>query len=244
MNPSEALARIYLESLGLGPVVHEPDGQMTPDFKVGDHIAVEVRRLNQNHETEDGYEGLESVTAALRRYMEKLLPTFGPAPEGRGWFVSYDYRRPFDGKAVRAAVKLALTAFKAAPDPAGFERRLTRTFTLAIDPAGSPLKHFYVLGGMMDLDQGGFVVAELIRNLNICIAEKAAKIAANRHRYPQWWLVLPDYVGADAADRASIGEHVDLGPFARVVLIHPRSPTRTLVLDARRAQGAGPHFAR
>lgn len=232
MNRSEELAQLYLESLGLGPVVHEPDGQQTPDFVIDGRIAVEVRRLNQNHETSEGFEGLEGVTAALHRYVEKLLPTFGPAPDGRGWWVSYDYRRPLDGKAVKQALPRVLEAFKADPSPDGTDLRLTRTFTLEIRPAGIVVEHYFMLGGYMDFDAGGFVAAEIIRNLNLCIPEKAAKAAPFHDRYTEWWLVLPDYVGAglNADERATIGQHVDLLTFARVVLIHPRTPTRALVL--------------
>jgi len=34
-------------------------GNLPPDFVVGDDVAVEVRRLNQNHETGEAYGGLE-----------------------------------------------------------------------------------------------------------------------------------------------------------------------------------------
>lgn len=48
MNPTEALALSYLKSVTLGEVVHEPDGNIPPDFPVDGRVAVEVRRLNQN----------------------------------------------------------------------------------------------------------------------------------------------------------------------------------------------------
>jgi hypothetical protein len=90
-----------------------------------------------------------------------------------------------------------------------------------------------MLGGYADRDQGGFVASEIIRNLNLCIAEKAAKIAPYRERYREWWLVLPDHIGPDldADERQTIGEHVNLLTFSRVVLIHPRAPTKALVIS-------------
>jgi hypothetical protein len=74
--------------------------------------------------------------------------------------------------------------------------------------------------------------------LNIFIAEKAAKIAPYQKRYREWWLVLPDHIGPDldANERQIIGEHVNLLTFSRVVLIHPRDPTKALVLT-RQATG-------
>lgn len=231
MDRSEALARVYLESLGIGPVAYEPDGGIPPDFVIGD-VAIEVRRLNQNYEGEGGYQGLESVEAGLLRYVERLLPTYGAPKGGQGWWVFMTYWRPLDGKAVKRELPKALAAFHAAPNPAGLDAKLTRTFELEIRPAGVPVANHFMLGGYSDFDQGGFVVGEIIRNLNICIGEKAAKIAPYQNRYREWWLVLPDYIGPDLDpdERRAIGEHVDLRTFTRVVLIHPSDPTKASVL--------------
>jgi hypothetical protein len=231
MDRSEQLVLAYLESLELGPVAYEPDGRIPPDFVIGD-IAVEVRRLNQNYETLGSYEGLESTEASLIRFVERVLPTFGPAPDGKGWWVSYDFWRPLDGKAVKRALPQALAAFQAAPAPNGADLRLTETFELEIRPASIPVAQLFMLGGYSDRDAGGFVGSEIIRNLNLCIAEKAAKVAPYLDRYREWWLVLPDYIGPDlnADERESIGEHVDVRTFARVILVHPRKPTKALVL--------------
>lgn len=239
MNRSEEIAQIYLDSLGLGTLAHEPDGGVPPDFAFGD-LAVEVRRLNQNHQGQDTYEGLETVQASLIRFFEKLLPTFGAAPEGKGWWVFYTFRRPFDGKAIKQALPQALRAFKANPVPEGIDLKLNRRFELDIRPASIPVERYFMLGGYSDHDAGGFVVAEIIRNLNLCIAEKTAKIAPYAHRYREWWLVLPDHIGPDlnAEERASIGQHIQMGPFAKVILINPQSPTTVLVLNRSR-EGVG-----
>jgi len=231
MDRSETLAKIYLESLGLNAVAYEPDGQIPPDFAFGD-IAIEVRRLNQNHESGGAYEGLETGQASIRRYAEKLLPTFGVPKDGQGWWVFLTFWRPIDGKAIKRRLPKALAAFQADPNPSGLDTNLTRTFKLEIRPAGIPVPHIFMLGGYCDFDEGGFVAGEIIRNLNICIAEKAAKIAPYQHRYKEWWLVLPDFIGPglDADERRIIGEHVDLRTFSRVVLIDPREPIKALVL--------------
>jgi hypothetical protein len=231
MDGSEELASAYLKRLGLGGVAYEPDGQIPPDFVVGD-IGVEVRRLNQNHETSSGYEGLESGQASILRYLEKLLPTYGPPQGGQGWWVFFTFRRPLDGKEIKRLLPKALADFQAAPHPYGMEIRLTQTFELEIRPAGVPVAKFFMLGAYADHDQGGFIVSEMIRNLNICITEKAAKIAPYQTRYREWWLVLPDYIGLypDADERRTIAEHVRLLCFSQVVLIHPNAGTETLLL--------------
>ena len=103
-----------------------------------------------------------------------------------------------------------------------------------------------MLGGYSDFDAGGFVAGEIIRNLDLCIAEKAAKIAPYNSRYSEWWLVLPDLIGPDldADERRAVGEHVDLQTFSRVVLIHPREPTKALVFHQSKLALAGRPGAR
>jgi hypothetical protein len=235
MDLSEELAKVYLESLCLGAVLYEPSGNIPPDFSIGD-IGIEVRRLNQNHESSEGYNGLESDQFGLLRYVENLLPTYGPASGGMGWWVFYYFWRPFDGKAVKQALPKELAAFKAAPNPDGIEIKLTSGFELEIRPARIPVANYFMVGGFGDRDQGGFVASEIIRNLNLCIAEKTAKIAPHRNRYREWWLVLPDYIGPklNNEERSTIGEHVNLLTFSRVVLIDPQVPTNALVIGATR----------
>jgi hypothetical protein len=233
MKPSEALARQYLLGLNLGPIVFEPDGQIPPDFVIGGRIAVEVRRLNQHHDTPDGPKGLESLEAALARFVEVLLPRFGPAPGGQGWWVSFSFRRPLDGKTIKRALPRALEAFRTDPAQEGLSLQLAPTFTLEIRPASIPVEHYFMLGSYIDRDAGGFVLGEIIRNLKLCIAEKTAKIAPYAHRYPQWWLALLDHIGPDlnAGERAMIGDYIDTGFFDRIILIHPRALERSLVLS-------------
>jgi hypothetical protein len=81
---------------------------------------------------------------------------------------------------------------------------------------------------------GGFVVAELVRNLRLCIGEKLRKVDRVRHKYEEWWLVLEDRISYGALD----GDDADqlraaLGPvagFDKVVLVNPLEPTRALHL--------------
>ena len=51
-----------------------------------------------------------------------------------------------------------------------------------------------IWGGGSDFDKGGWVIPELEKNLAICIGEKSAKIADNRKKYPEWWLILVDHM--------------------------------------------------
>ena len=62
MNAAERIAEKYLQHVGHELVEFEPDGNVTPDFLVNKRVAVEVRRLNQNHEDASGNtRGLEET---------------------------------------------------------------------------------------------------------------------------------------------------------------------------------------
>jgi hypothetical protein len=110
MKPEEKLAAAYLRHLGYVDVVHEPDGNVTPDFLVDGRIAVEVRRLNQNFHSKRGYEGLEIAEMSLKK-INKIgsgitdlddivaLKEIIDLPSDWGKFIlldPYNYRRSFE----------------------------------------------------------------------------------------------------------------------------------------------------
>jgi hypothetical protein len=94
MNDSERTDGSFLESLGLGPVKHEPDGKNPPDFLVTGRIAVEARRLNENEEVDGVHRGLEVTANPLYHAVVKALARSGPPPGAHSWFVHYTVRRP------------------------------------------------------------------------------------------------------------------------------------------------------
>lgn len=232
MDSSERLAERYLRSLKLGRVLYEPQPNAPPDFLVDGRIAVEVRRLNQNHVHGDSYQGLEQGAAAVVRWAQTKLPDYGPALNGEGWWVFFHFRRPMDWRSIKRGLPKAFRAFQARPSPAGVTLMITPTFELEIAPASILVAHQFMFGGYSDRDAGGFVVAEIIRNLKLCIAEKTAKIAPGRGRYPEWWLVLPDHIGPDLDinERQLVRDHVERGEWDRIVLLHPRDPASALVI--------------
>jgi len=104
MDSSERLAEKYLHGLGLDPVIYEPDGNIPPDFSVGDKIGVEVRRLNQNYIDASGIaHGLEEVSIPLWQRMKSILRSLGPSVMGECWYVGVNYARPARLEASRNA---------------------------------------------------------------------------------------------------------------------------------------------
>ena len=94
MNRSEKLVFEYLTARKFSDIIHEPDGNVPPDFVIDGRIAVEVRRLNENEKTTTGHRGLEEVSKPLTALIKKALIAMGPPKYGVCWFVSYSYSRP------------------------------------------------------------------------------------------------------------------------------------------------------
>ena len=191
----EMIARDYLESLCLGDLIYEPDGNQTPDFVIGGRIAVEVRRLNRHVDTPTGPRPLEKDEYAILALVTNVLRSFGPPREGRSWFLSYEYQRPLPPyRVIERSLIAALEDFLKYPDLPWQSRQLTDHFEISLMRAGNSYDQIFMLGGHMDLNTSGFVIPDLIKNIHICSAEKMKKISRVKARYSEWWLVLIDRV--------------------------------------------------
>lgn len=224
MNHDERIAESYLVSLGLGSVQYEPDGQIPPDFLVADQIAVEVRRLNQHSkDSRGGAKGLEEDSIPFRQSLERLLESFPQDGGHRTWFVMFQIRRPLrPWKLLRPLVCTALRDFLNDPSRQKTALPFGRDLQLTLLQSTHEIHdRAFVLGGFTDSDAGGWIVAETLQNLSICIADKTAKVASHRHRYSTWWLVLIDYVGL-ARDGDEVRKHI-VRPidWDRITLISP-----------------------
>jgi hypothetical protein len=232
MDETETLAKQFLAGLGLGVPVFEPDGNVPPDFLLEGRIAVEVRRLNQNDHRLAGARGLEEDQIPMLHRIRKLLESLGPPRHGRSWFVSYTLTRPLeDWRTLEPQVRGALEAFV----PQSVDRtgrvELGSPLQISVHPASKPHQEMFVLGGYTDHDSGGWLLAELERNLGICIEEKTRKVAPFRAKYPIWWLVFVNHVGPQlsAFDRELFNERVHVGhEWDRVVLIDRFDPSQAL----------------
>jgi hypothetical protein len=230
MNESEQSVFKYLTSQNLGTVVHEPDGNVPPDFLVDGRIAVEVRRLNQNEETADGHRGLEELSKPLHALVCKALAAMGPPVGGTSWFVFYSYSRPLPPwRLLDGSLRKALQ--EAADWPALGDRHVhvASTLRLRFTRASNVHSDLFVLGGSSDHDSGGFLVSEIAENLRICIAEKSAKVANVRSRYSEWWLAFEDRIGYGVLDNEDQRQLRDLVRrddwWNRIILVSPLEPT-------------------
>ncbi len=235
MDESETLVEAYLKNIGFTDVRYEPDGNVTPDFLADCRVAVEVRRLNQNFDdgSGKGLRGLEEAAIPLWQWVRDYLTGLGPAPaSGCSWYVLYRFSRPTPAlKDLKRELDALLKPFMAEADPQPFEGKLNSNFWIKVSRSSLPRSTFFLPAGHTDRQSGGWILAEMETNLKHCIAEKAAKIATHRAKYPEWWLVLPDHIGygLDDFEQGLFLDQVTVqgGPFDKVVLLDPRNASRS-----------------
>lgn len=229
MDRSEQRALEFLESQGFQQIEYEPDGNVPPDFLLDGRVAVEVRRLNQNVPAEGGFKGLEEDEIPLRHRMYRLLGSLGPA-EDVSWIVSHSFSRPLaDWSDLEPRIRSNLEEFSPDASTSKVRLKVTKNFTLGLRKAGRRHENRFILGGSADHDAGGWVVPEVARNLNLIIPEKWSKVAPVRPKYPEWWLLLLDFInyGSPHVLDDGLTELIDNhAGWDRIMLIDPTNPLR------------------
>lgn len=196
MDSTEAIAEIFLKSR-FNEVVYEPDGNIPPDFLCDGKVAVEVRLLNQNREAPDGtISGHESDASRLANTLGKVFSQFKHSTPGESWYAYHQFRRPLEAKEANIEFATGVcNEFLSEPKEGKDYWNNNYTLALSFHKQSVPDTCKFIMGGWNDLDSGGFVESELIRNLAICVPEKATKVQAYRQKYSQWWLILVDSIG-------------------------------------------------
>lgn len=231
MDASEAIVEKLLKHRGFQNVVYEPDGNVPPDFLADGRVAVEVRRLNQNHDSGNGKRGLEEISIPLWQKVEKLGGSFGSST-GESWFLFFRFSRPIKPwKVQEPKLRAALVAFLAQPARNSGRVYTDDNFELDVIRTPQPLEHVFHMGGSSDHQSGGFIVAEMLENITHCASEKLKKIANFRNNYPEWWLVLTDHIGLglDDHDKQQLLGHAKRpAGWDKIVVVSPSDPTKWL----------------
>lgn len=201
-----------------------------PDYLVDDRIAVEVRRLNQNYESNGRYEGLEKVAEPTYRTIQKILKSFGPPRCGISWYVSFRFRRPnLTKQIVIKRVKYALECFINNPIHDNVSLYLGDDLSIEIEKADRACTDFYELFGFGDDDEGGWLLQEMERNVKLCICEKTEKTERVRALYSYWWLVLVDHISYATARlrRDQLRPHIPcVERWSKIIILHPSNDER------------------
>lgn len=240
MDETEKVVYEYLEYLDLGAVIYEPDGNVPPDFLVHGRIAVEARRLNQNEVFDSGYRGLEETAFPLSMKMRKLLNSFGPPTHGSTWFVFHRYQRPVEWNEIRPLIARQLAAFRQEEHSENnVTLAISDSFEIRLMKSATAYESLFLLGGSSDRDSGGWVLAEVLKNLQICLAEKTNKILPYKNKYPVWWLVLVDRIGfgVDERDRELYQMHLGMEyDWDKVILLSPLNFKNPFLVPRRNAR--------
>lgn len=230
MDTSERLVEQYLRNAGYSDIVYEPDGNVPPDFLVNGRIAVEVRRLNQNHFDGSQTKGLEEVAIPLWKRIENLVESLGPPTAGESWFVFFRFGRPVETwKTLEPKLREALNIFaRSSVRERGCILEEER-FELEVLRASEAHETMFLMGGCSDWQAGGWLLSEMESNLRHCVSEKTRKIASFRGKYETWWLALSDHIGyaLNDFDREMFRDQVSVEhDWDKIILIDPRDATR------------------
>lgn len=229
MNKDELVAEKFLLSMNNGEVRFEPDGNFPPDFTLGNGIAVEVRRLNENVKVDGKLQGLESADIALGTLLRAVLDEFGAPPLGQSkYYVKYGFKRPL--KSFRKIKEDLRNFFQKLRDNPNVSRRANFPNGMWVEvlPASYPAENQFRPAIVVDDDSGGETVQLLKNNIESCILEKNKKIAPFRMRYPCWWLVLIDHIdfGIDEFNRIQFRKEFQSNHgWDKIFLVDPRDAT-------------------
>lgn len=236
MNPEETVVKKYFELHQSGIIIHEPDGNITPDFSLNSVIGIEVRRLNQNIYINNTYVDLDDETRGLYSGIVEVLKSFDSQYSGKSFFVHYTLKRPFRRIFdIKRDLKRQLQDFLDQAVNPPVTLHIPNNLEIEIVSRTPVSGRTFRFGGGMDDDEDSGVIHSYFTNINLCISEKNKKIEKYKARYQEWWLVLVDKVQSypDKADLDEIDKHIiDLGNFNRLCIINP--VTLDLMFDKKK----------
>jgi hypothetical protein len=235
MDATEKHVEDHFKGRGYTNIVYEPDGNIPPDFLLHGRVAVEVRRLNQNHFAGSDAKGLEEVAIPLWQRVKKLLESFGPPTGGESWFVYFRFSRPVEAwKTLEPTLRSGLDSFISMPIKSRMVLAQGQGFELEVFcRTSAPHATIFVMGGCSDQQSGGWLLAEMQTNIRHCASEKTRKISKVQSKYPVWWLALVDHIGhgLDDFDREMFREKVSVEhSWDKIIVIDPRDHQRWVEL--------------
>lgn len=201
MNKDESIADTFLRKHYID-VIHEPDGNIPPDFSVNNTVGVEVRRLNQQYRDAGTTMGLEKGRFSLLKAIEKEISQFPRDTNGKNYWLRLRYARDIGKlKEIKKNIKLAISEFQLQNENTPFEFNLSKNVTLGFDRRNENLSRKYKVAIESDLNRGGWVIGMYVQETMHCINDKKEKIKSYQSKYKTWWLLLVDHIdfmGADA----------------------------------------------
>lgn len=223
MNSDETVAYNYLTAWQ-HHVQFEPDGNVPPDFVLDSHIAVEVRRLNQQHRNGVVTRGLEEEGIPFMKTIREVFLTYPRAQNDESYSVTVAFKRGIDNKRnIHKGVGAAIRSFEKNDERLSFEYEISANLTLRFleTVRGIPEPYKYYVDDEEDQDVGGWLFSFYPEDIRHCIVDKERKTEPYRERYSVWWLILVDHIRmATREDYNKISAHLNgPGTFDKLVII-------------------------
>jgi hypothetical protein len=224
MDNEEKLVQNYLTNNFSKVIAYEPDGNKSPDFILGEEIAIEVRRLNQNFFHDNKAEGLEELNFPLFDAFRETLGSFGKQESDTSYLVGIIYKRPLDNiHEIKEQIKQKLQSFLQGPS-LSFPSQIivSPKVRLFIQEVKSIDKNIFRSLGGSDENSGGRIISMYIENIQYCISEKSEKVNDYIQKYKEWWLILVDTMMWDLEkyELDEIAKYItDLGNFDKIIVI-------------------------
>ncbi len=225
MNNEEIVVQKLLKKEYHEQIIFEPDGNMTPDFKIGDHTAVEVRRLNQNYFADSQVEGLEKLSVPIYEAFQEVLHSFGKQKSNFSYYVGLEFERPIDLDIheLKKQITENLQSFlENSVQTYPYILNITNGVELIILKTTSKNKNLFRSAGDRDNDEGGCNISVYIENIQYCINEKSEKIKSYLNKYDEWWLYLVNtmHLIINMSDVKEISNNIqNLGFFDKVKIV-------------------------
>lgn len=233
-NPEEDIVFRNLKYRGFCQINYEPEGQSKiPDFSAiinNKLFAIEVRRLNQNIFCSEGVFGIEE-DIKLKKSVEIFLNSFGKNDKDKSWDVNITISRPTTKKENREFLKKLRTQILHINENLHDMLFFYKEYGIEVKiHEGSPRSVYkFNFAVFHNKKEGGFIVDEIVNNINYCVEEKTKKMQNSTTTYDFLELALVDGIGFQYANIYSkevlrfIENKIKKGIWNVVTIINPKN---------------------
>ncbi len=225
MNKDGKIAEKYLIKLFNNKIDYEHDGNIPPDFSIGD-LAIEVRRLNRNYLNDSKVEGLEELQFRIQNVLKKSLELFNSKniDESYWVFILYGKEINYNTRHLFKQFNKTLQQFLDSDLPDNSKFKVNNFIEMGFLKAHKKYNKLFKNLGGTNFNTFGFVNAVIIENVSYCISEKSSKILPYKNKYKSWWLILVNHLYANLKieDNLEIKKYLSsTGEFEKVIVLDP-----------------------
>jgi hypothetical protein len=235
VKPEEQIALEYLHKISRD-VLYEPDGKIPPDFKLDHIIAVEVRRLNKNIFVGQFRKGLEQNQHSLRDGLSETIREFDSPIPVDNYRIALRIARPTPKiKKLKSIARKKLRSFLENKPEMPFEIKLSDNVSLILSKKSRKSSKVFHISVFSDKESCGWTAPDYVENINFCISEKTKRIQKYKFKYPEWWLVLVDFLagGIREPERIFVIQHISKGSdWKKIIIIHPETKQEILKIGS------------